>query len=1556
MQKQVKKLCAFLLAVVMLIGQFSIPSNAANTFYLDFLSPSAGIASTKGNFGVLMADVDMSSLYTTDDIRFYMLSESVGTNWKIDEATDASNLTQGTSVGNVARVFPMDDGNHYVAMYRLNKPLVLSFTAPAEGYYTLTGEAHLHVKGGYAAIYVNDEYVGRIDTYLDKGVKKQPLLSVYLKEGENANTITIKPVGKSSGAEAKVFVNGFHFEGALSIQKLIGLNATVEHNNMYIGRKETISVEGITTNNTDYDFASAGETITYSSSNKSVATVSTSGVITAVGAGAATITVTTSETGYTDTIEVSVRNATFDSVDFNVAEGQAFNMSGSVELKATPYMSDGTLVLEDDYSVTYTSSNTSVASIDGNVLSLLETGTASITATVTFNPTGAVKTVTRNISVKNISLTSIQAQTEKAVVQALDTNGVQLNVIGYSGDEEVGDLAATGFGISDFSYESLNPEIIAIDENGICKYVSRGVAEVKVTLNSNTDINCVAEVVSSSSKTGRTLFTDEKVATAKSNIAKYSWASTLNNTAVKNSSYYMQYLDALYDLIPAEGVPRSSNLGTEKGTYAMLNCCPYCGANFTKGEAKCNTDLINYPWKVQCSACLGRFPSNDFALLYERGLDENGNYDVQLAYANNAAAVARGEKDALVNELYPDKGATWMVDDGFGWSPVSGTYGTKDLPKWTPVARANNLFWYNAEKYDFTKILNYLKNAYMWTGNEDYGRAGAILLDRVADVYPDYDHTKVSLAYAASHGGGYSGKIYGGIWEHYLAEYFIECYDAFYPMYDDEEVINYLSAKAAKLGLDNPKTTPDLIRENIENGILRESADALYSADIYGNFGMQQKIAAKAAVVLDVERESEELLEWLMKPSVVKKERVFDSVYSMYYDSRYSNSGGELATKYASEFDRDGFGGEVSLTYNKIWYQQSVEIAEILALYSEKYDLYNNPRFVKMFDSFMHLTLGDGYSLALGDGGSTAHAGITSFANETLIGYSHLKDPYLAQTYYRYVGGDLTNKYIDIYSDPAELMSSIEADIATYGELKQVSENLTGYGLAVLRGGDNGKSYETRYDTWMYYGRSAESHAHYDMLSAGISAYGFNFMPDLGYPEDTGKNANRYEWVKHTISHNTVLVNNDHQNGLHTGEPLHFDSTDYVKLIDTEAPGAYDEADIYRRTLISVAVDEDVSYTLDLFRIKGGDSHTYSFHTQSYSDYANNDLAFSSSDITFTAQKDSSGNYVGTYAGADVAYGPDPNSTDTIYSEETVYPRGYTWLTEVNRGVDKSGDGNFVINFEQTDFRGQVEDSEGLNLKFRALNTWTPDSIDVMTGYPPRKSSNSAIPGLHYMLIQRTGTDLDTLFTSIWEPYKGTAYIKDAKNLVPTIKSGNESADDVVKVVKVTLTSGRTDYIVYATNNAICYTVTDGNVSFDFKGFVGVYSVNASGKNIYCYVNDGTKMGDSSGTGTYTGTIVDFTKTFGFENTITIKPDQTVSDVSVLENQYIYVDDTSANTGVFRIEKAQQSGDNIILDLGIISLVEGYVDPYDVDSGYLYTIEAGQSFEIPVSISTGALY
>ena len=901
---------------------------------------------------------------------------------------------------------------------------------------------------------MNNTYVGTLDAHISVGVVGQKLLGVYLNAGEYANTIKLIPTGKSHPDGHFYFgFSNVHFTQTDAVATPVKMEAKASIEGMYAGRQEQISAEALLSNGGLYKLEKAGSKLTYTSSNTKVATVSSAGLIQAVSAGTVTITVKDETLGFTDEITFSVSPL---AITTNITEGENFHVTDEKTLETLVVLSDGTTTATKNLTVSYKSSNTNVAIIENGVLKIVGVGNAQITTTVKSSATGETKTEVKNIVAKKFEFSSITGKLAKPVVQELDKNGVQMTIQAIMPNGTlIEDLTAAGFAVTNCKYTSLTPQILTIDSNGICRYVSRGVAQVKIQATiDGISYEAVVDVVSSSAKTGGTLFTSEMVQNARNNAVNTTWGVNEVTRTKTAADKYVEALDQIYHLIFAEGIPRSSNISTQRAQYDVQRHCPGCGTNLAALYSDLwKTDFINNPWKVICSHCGMLFPTNDFGLLYERGLDENGQYNRELAYANNAAAVKRGEKDALVNELYPERGTTWMVDDGFGWSPNYGTYGTKDYVQYAPIAQYAHNFWYQGSSYDMLTILQKLREAYLWSGEEKYGVAGAILTDRVADAYPSFDLTKTSLAYNNSHGGGDSGKIIGSIWENFTAQEFIECYDAFYAMFEHPQVVEYLSAKATALGLDNPKTNGNLIRENVENGIVRTAMQAVLDAKIHGNFGFHQSVMAKGAVALDTQPETDEGLVWLTRPSVVTSQTTVDPIFGDRYGSRISNTGGEFVTTFVNEIDRDGFGAEVSTTYNSIWLESAVEIADVLKTYGTKVlDLYANPKFVNMYDSLIYMVAGDGYSLALGDGGTTCGAGVSTFTTEVARGYRALRDPLLAQIYDFYIGGNYSNKLIDFYTDQDELVASVQADIAKYGPLKLESLNLAGYGLAMVRG------------------------------------------------------------------------------------------------------------------------------------------------------------------------------------------------------------------------------------------------------------------------------------------------------------------------------------------------------------------------------------------------------------------------------------------------------------------------------------------------------------------------
>ena len=1456
---------------------------------------------------------------------------------------------------------------------KIGSSLALDFAINQNGFYDIIFKGIHATGGGTADIYIDGRYVGNYCFYASQTIlqgESKLLRSLYLTEGIHSIAFVLKKVGNGEGlgSNGDIYVSALSFEEKAELNAPQNLEIEIRRDNIAAGESEEIPVTVVQENGARYALpavSKSGKTeipIELTSSDEAVATIS-NGVLTAKTPGTTKLTAEAEIGGKLLSCEkeVTVNHFVYDRVDLNLDEDITYFVGGEKELKTTVYLSNGFATDANNVSnARFETSDESVAKIEDNVISIVGEGTVDITAYATFN--GIEKSVTKTLKTEYVRLAEIEAKTDDKFISVFDTDGSRLIVTGVCNDGSERDLTGTMF-----TYESLNPEIAEVDAEGYLTYISRGSAKVKVSaMIGDETFECTADVVCGSGKTEPTIYTYEMRRNAIDNVSKYDWAKELKKTAVAEADKYVEKLDIIYDLIPSEGLPRGMSITTLNAPSDIANVCPYCKVN-------CKTEYSSYPWKVnaiahpwkiQCPDCKRLFPSNDFESFYKLGLREDGTFDHALAMKKNQELVDAGEPGYLINELYTDVDKTlgvpadevdtWMVDDGFGWAPATGTYGSResisDVPKYTPIAYYNHSLWgfSNTRTALISQAITQLMDAYLYTGEAKYGRAGAILLDRIADFYPDYDITKVSLAYGQSHGGKYNGKTIGSIWEATVSEMLARAYDAFYPMMDDPQVVKYLSQKAEQYGLENPKTNGDMIRENAETRILREIFKAAKDGDIWGNFPAHQLSTACSAIALDTQPETDEVFDWLLLSSSRTNETVVDPVHGDSYKSACGNSGGEMLTRYINEVDRDGFGNEVAIGYNAIWVTDGIELGKLLLRYgSDRLDLFSNPKYAKMFSALIGLTAGDGYSLQLGDGLYTAtnYLSTSGLREESLAAFSVLKDPKLAQIYYYVMGGDVEDAYVDIFIDNSTLADEIERVIDEYGELELESENLTGYGLAMLRRGEliksSGAGNDTDYrgDTWMYYGRTNTAHSHRDMLALGIDAYGFNFMPDLGYPEATGYNENRWQWVLNTLSHNTVVVDDDYQNGIYSGNPLHFDSTDRVGIIDVEASGVYDAVENYRRTAVSVAASDEVSYTVDFFRVKGGNKHTYSFHTQSY-------MGYTTDDFELVPQIDTDGNYIGTYAGIDVLYGADPDGTTANADYVTRYPRGYTWLENINCAKNLE-DGNFSVNFKQTDFNNQVEDSTGLNLKYTALNDWNPSEIAIVTGYAPRTSPNKNIPGLDYMFIHREGEKLDTLYTSVLQPYKGEEYIESMES-VTLIANGVEVANNSAKAVKVTLKNGRTDYIVYSTDNTILYSV-DGK--FDFRGFVGVYSVNEKGENIYNYVNDGDVIGNISETASYTGKIFNFTDTLSDKNTIIVRFDNNV-DVGKLVNKYIYVTNDGTQNGAYKILGAsvnEQNAAYVDLDIGDVSLIRAYKDKKNPGDGYIYNIEKGQNFAIPLS-------
>lgn len=1004
------------------------------------------------------------------------------------------------------------------------------------------------------------------------------------------------------------------------------------------------------------------------------------------------------------------------------------------------------------------------------------------------------------------------------------------------------------------------------------------------------------------SKTRATYYTAAKVAAARQNVRQYDWAAALKYSVLAKADEYVALgFEGLWNLVPTQMVPRSYNTNQLTGNFS-----PVSGDLKTFGTYPWKADPLKDPWKIIDPASGYKFPTNDFAAYYRSGLDAHGNFNPALA-----------DRSLLVNTLYPEKGPTWGVDDGYGWiDPATNK-------RYTFVA-------YYAHWFAWTETVNNaltaLQNAYIYTGDEKYARAGAVLLDRVADVYPAMDVAQFNKnIYVNSHGGTGDGKIQGSIWETAFVKTFASAYDAFFQTYDDPEVVAFLASKGAQFDLPLKASGPQ-IRRNIEDGILRQVMPGMYWYQIRGNNGFHQSALAMAAVVHDTMPETRMWLDYIFQPG--------GNVGTI----PHHITGGNILFSMVNDIDRDGNGNEAAPGYNRQWLTTYSVVADVLEGY-DKYpaaDLYQNVKYQSMYRAIYPLLMLGKYTPSIGDSGTTGQPIIYANLAQSVKAFEKYGDPIYAQLAYMLNGNKTDGLHSDVFTpDPEKVAADIQAVIDTHGPLDLGSVNMTGYGFAGLRDGSPADSElgtpDTRRGAWMYYGRTS-GHGHRDMLNLGFYGFGLDLLPDLGYPEQANStDVNRFEWVNNTISHNTVVVDKSKQLPIWDGKPKHYDDSSMVKLIDVNAPEAYGNTRLYNRTTAMVRVDEANSYVVDFFRVQGGNDHHFSFHAL--------EGPVTAEGLSLIPQP------TGTYAGPDVEFGKRP-ANDSVSGSGYTGP-GFHWLKNVERDADPGN--KFSVDWDIVDTWHVLPEPQDIHMKLTMLGD--VDDVAIADGVPPQNKPGNP-KSLKYMIAHRAGTNLSSTFTSVLEPYKDNAFIHQISEATVAAADGGAVDANRVRAVKVELANGRTDYVVSSLDPDTAY-IVDGQIRF--QGAFGIYS-EKDGSPVCTYVHDGEYIGklgtayESEGVSRLQGTVESFTQELSVENRLTVRMDLQGVEPASLVGTMVDVQNDGKRNAAYTIRGVREAGSGLYeLDLGDKTLIRSYASTTDLNQGFIYDVSAGAAVTIPLT-------
>lgn len=964
-------------------------------------------------------------------------------------------------------------------------------------------------------------------------------------------------------------------------------------------------------------------------------------------------------------------------------------------------------------------------------------------------------------------------------------------------------------------------------------------------------------------------YTAEKITNLRKNCSQYAWAAKQKDRFVAQAKYWLAKSDEeLWGMVPGQDLPRCIDVTFDRLTSGpkFLGCLK-CGHEISKyGNYPYEPDFKGKPWKLTCPSCKSVFPTNDFGKYYQSAIDEQGLFNP-----------ARGDKSLLYNLAHPDPKDPlhkYGVDDGSGYINENG--------------RAYRFIGYYTWKYwrEINNGLNALADAFLYTGDQRYAHKAAILLDRIADVYPDMDWEPYSRkGWYHSDGGSNRGKIEGSIWETNVVQRFADAYDKILSgTTDDPSLYLFLQKQARKYKLPQAKGTRELFVKNVDNGILRTAVKAVFSKQIRGNQGMHQLTVARCAVALNTNPETTGWLDWL-----------------------FTHDGGDIPGLMIRNLDRDGTTDEGAPGYTFMWGDLVAELGVVLADYKgyTKHNIFEEyPQFSATFMAAYRMSV-LGISIPnIGDAGAT---GVVSNGyiepNFIAKGYFYTKDPQMAIAAYRANGNSVKGLGLDIFSKDPE---SLSREIGSIAEKNLASDGRTGlmsgFGLASLEIGKGTSGIALASN----FGRTIK-HAHPDMLNFDLLAFGNWLAPDHGYPEYATRWPSNNEWTGSSLSHNLVFVNGRPQKEVWGGYTRMFKQLKGFGAFELDGKKAYPDIKDYSRTMLLIAgPDTANAYAIDIFRVLGGQDHVYSFHGPPG--------AISTEGLKLTAQQ------AGTYAGPEVAKGTLAKG----------FPIGYSHLYNVKK--DTRPPGQFMLDWEVARGYRNVKETEQLHLRMHALNQ--ADDVALADGDPPQNKPGNP-KTLGYVLMHRAAPMLNSNFVSLFEPYKQKPFIKSVKRL--------DDGKSMQVSLKVEHLNGTVDYILYNPDSTQTMQTAEG-VKMD--GVLG-YVRQSQGKALKGILLNGKHLSYSNmnlaAEGPVKGKVVKMNKELNGGGWLLV--DQALPTDGSMNGAQLIISTKGDRDACYSIAEVKREGNLTRVYCGPITFVSDYRGN-DYKGGYLYDFEEGAPFTI----------
>lgn len=422
-------------------------------------------------------------------------------------------------------------------------------------------------------------------------------------------------------------------------------------------------------------------------------------------------------------------------------------------------------------------------------------------------------------------------------------------------------------------------------------------------------------------------------------------------------------------------------------------------------------------------------------------------------------------------------------------------------------------------------------------------------------------------------------------------------------------------------------------------------------------------------------------------------------------------------------------------------------------------------------------------------------------------------------------------------------------------------------------------------------------HVHYDPLNLSIFAERQELLPDLGYSHNTF-----YRWFAlSTMSHNTVVVDSANMTNnavaRHGGNIEQFvPDGGQFQVMRASYESAYTVTDEYSREPWYVPFADGAGgqgYVVDVFRVTGGSRHEYTLQGD-----ANHDAYFAT-DLPLTEY--------GPYLLPPGTQVVEPVSNSDSGRAEGHYP-GYIYVRDVQQAQ---------LDGDQYHLTLVTERNGTEQAKMKMVGLLEPGDHELFLGRSPSlrsirilgNSMDNNDEAVKYtmpkLVLRREGTNLQSTFVTVMEPYQEQSRIESAVRL--PLGQGPEGA------VAVQVRYGDTTDIVLSNPKHPEQPVVVDDLYFQGEmGFIRI----VNGEIVEMSLVGGTmlKKGkvELSGSGTVAGTVVDTRRLANGD-----VHDALVVDVEIpqdMAGRYVIVDHPDGGTTGYEIgEVIHEQGKTILV-------------------------------------------